>query len=219
MAAKWCQLKGASRIIVIDNVDWRLQHIKSKVPECELVNFSEHKDVVGRINELTAPGTIAGDTDKTRPAGLDVALECAAGEYPKSLLHKAEVALGLETDTSEIVNECIMAVRPFGRVGVTGVYAAFCNHFNIGALMEKGVRLIGNGQAPVMRWAEEILNEYIIPGKVKPTELFVSHRATIDQIPEIYEKMDNKQDGVVKAFVQTKHTRPNELGSVKLATL
>lgn len=29
---------------------------------------------------------------------------------------------------------------PFGTVGVTGVYAGFTNHFNIGAVMEKGVR-------------------------------------------------------------------------------
>lgn len=85
--------------------------------------------------------------------------------------------------------------------------------------MEKGVRLIGNGQAPVMRYAEKILNEYIIPGKIKPSELFVSHRASLEQVPLIYEKMDKKESGVVKAFVQTKFTKPNELGSVKLPTL
>lgn len=118
MAAKWCQLKGASRIIVIDNVDWRLQNIKEKVPEVELLNFDEHKNVVARVNELTAPGTVPADTGKTRPAGLDVALECAAGEYAKSFLHKAEIALGLETDTSELLNEMIESVRPFGRCGV-----------------------------------------------------------------------------------------------------
>lgn len=136
MVAKWAELAGASRIIIIDNVDWRLQHCKSKVPMCEIVNFDENKDVVKKINEMTAPGTHAGDSDKTRPAGLDVAFECAAGkwvfltmsgsatkastpgEYPKSMMHKIEVALSLETDTSEIVNELIMSVRPFGRCGV-----------------------------------------------------------------------------------------------------
>lgn len=47
--------------------------------------------------------------------------------------------------------------------------AGYTNAFNIGALMEKGVRLIGNGQAPVHLYWEEILNDYIIPGKFDPT--------------------------------------------------
>ena len=45
---------------------------------------------------------------------------------------RAEIALGLETDTSEILNEMILSVRPFGRIGITGVYAGFVNHLNIG---------------------------------------------------------------------------------------
>lgn len=47
--------------------------------------------------------------------------------------------------------------------------AGFTNGFNIGALMEKGIRLIGNGQAPVHLHWETILKDYIIPGKLDPT--------------------------------------------------
>lgn len=47
--------------------------------------------------------------------GLDVALECAAGEYAKSLLHKVELGAGLELDTPELINEQILAVKNFGR--------------------------------------------------------------------------------------------------------
>ena len=47
--------------------------------------------------------------------------------------------------------------------------AGYTNTFNIGALMEKGIRFIGNGQAPVHLYWEEILNDYIIPGKFDPT--------------------------------------------------
>lgn len=28
-----------------------------------------------------------------------------------------------------------------GRIGVVGVYAGFCNHYNIGAFMEKGLTM------------------------------------------------------------------------------
>jgi hypothetical protein len=42
--------------------------------------------------------------------------DAAAFRYAKSLLHKVERAVGLETDTSEILNECIMAVKKFGTI-------------------------------------------------------------------------------------------------------
>ena len=47
--------------------------------------------------------------------------------------------------------------------------AGYTNNFNIGELMEKGVRFIGNGQAPVLLHWEKTLNDYIIPGKFDPT--------------------------------------------------
>jgi threonine dehydrogenase-like Zn-dependent dehydrogenase len=47
------------------------------------------------------------------------------GEYAKGWVHFFEQMLGAETDTSELLNEMITAVRPFGRVGLTGVYAGF----------------------------------------------------------------------------------------------
>jgi threonine dehydrogenase-like Zn-dependent dehydrogenase len=111
----------------VDNVQWRLDYAKEKFGDkVELINFDEHKDVAGYINEITAPGTHG--LDFTRPQGIDIALECAAGEYAKGWAHKIEMAVGLETDTSEILNEMIAAVVPYGKVGVTGVYSGFVNH-------------------------------------------------------------------------------------------
>jgi hypothetical protein len=52
----------------------------------------------------------------------------------------------LETDVSETANEMIKSVKKMGRCGVIAAYAGFTNGFAIGALMEKGVRFIGNGQ-------------------------------------------------------------------------
>ena len=106
-SAKWCFLKGAARVIIIDSVKWRLDFAKSKMPEIETINFSEVKDVAVKLNEMTAPGTVQCENSDTRPAGVDIALECAAGEYAKGWLHSVELAVGLETDTSEILNEMI----------------------------------------------------------------------------------------------------------------
>ena len=64
--------------------------------------------------------------------GPDVAIECVAGEYSKSWTHSMELAIGLETDTSEIANECIGSVKHYGRVGISGLFVGFTNQFNIG---------------------------------------------------------------------------------------
>lgn len=110
MCAKWSLLKGAKHIILIDNVQWRLDHVVEKMRATghanamiDTINFNEHKDVAKQVRELTKPGQRG--YDPTRPAGVDVALEAAAGEYAKGILHKVELAVGLETDTSEILNE------------------------------------------------------------------------------------------------------------------
>jgi threonine dehydrogenase-like Zn-dependent dehydrogenase len=54
--------------------------------------------------------------------------------------------LMMETDVPETANEMIKSVRKMGRCGVIAAYAGYTNGFAIGALMEKGVRFIGNGQ-------------------------------------------------------------------------
>lgn len=122
MAADFSFLNGASRVIIIDS-NWRLDYVKEKYPRVETVNFKEvngSKGLVAKLKEM-----VDG-------RGPDVAIECVAGEYPKNWLHTIELATGLETDTSELINEMIESVKNYGRCGVTGVYVGFTNHFNIG---------------------------------------------------------------------------------------
>ena len=125
MVADFCFINGASRVIIIDQ-NWRLDYVKKHYPKVETLDFSQHtgtKAIPMKLKEM-----VDGQ-------GPNVAIECVAGEYPKSWLHTFELAAGLETDTSEILNEMIESVRNYGRVGVTGVYVGYTNHFNIGELM------------------------------------------------------------------------------------
>lgn len=71
----------------------------------------------------------------------------------------------LETDVPETINECLMTVKKMGRVGIIAAYAGFANGVNVGAIMERGIRVIGNGQAPVHLYWEEILNDYLKTGR------------------------------------------------------
>jgi hypothetical protein len=67
--------------------------------------------------------------------------------------------------------------------------------------MEKGVRFIGNGQAPVHLYWEEILNDYIRTGKFDPT-FMISHRVKIDEFEELYAAFDPSLGGALEATNQ-----------------
>nr|OQO17882.1 hypothetical protein B0A51_15410 [Rachicladosporium sp. CCFEE 5018] len=201
MCADFSFINGASRVIMIDE-NWRLDFVKSKYPKVELVDFSKLSNTKGVVNKLK---------EMTDGLGPDVALECAAGEYAKSYAHKMEIAMGLETDTSELVNEMIESVRNYGRCGITGVYVGYTNHFNIGSLMERGIRLIGNGQAPVHLYWHDLLKK-IQSGEIDPLKM-VTHRVKMEDMAKVYYAFDKKEDGIQKIYVETKFSAPPCEGS------
>jgi hypothetical protein len=88
------------------------------------------------------------------------------------------------------------------------------NHFNIGSLMERGIRLIGNGQAPVQLYWEQLL-KLIQSGDIDPMKM-LSHRVRLEEIDTIYYKFENKEDGMQKVFVETKFSAPACAGSPEL---
>lgn len=117
MAAEFSFYHGAKRVILIDGGEaaWRLDFVQSKAPRLEKLDFTK----------LPKGESVTSELRKMVPGGPDVCLDCTSGEYAKGWLHYFETMLGLETDTSEMLNEMIMAVRQFGRVGITGVYASY----------------------------------------------------------------------------------------------
>ncbi|KAJ5794719.1 Alcohol dehydrogenase superfamily zinc-type [Penicillium paradoxum] len=209
MCAQFSFFHGASRVILIDGGDgaWRLDYVKTKAPKIETINFTD----------LPKGESVTSQLQKMVEGGPDVALECAAGEYAKGWAHYFEQLLGLETDTSELLNEMITAVRPFGHVGVTGIYAGYTNHFNIGALMQTGVHLMGNGQAPVHKYWKHLMH-LIQTHEVNPLDM-VTHRVRLENMEELYAIFDKRDMGMQKVFVQTKHSAPPANGAPQLTEL
>lgn len=118
MAADFAFVNGASKVIVID-CNWRLDWMREKYPSVETIDFAK----------LKKGGSVTEELKKlTNQRGPDVAIDCTAGEYAKSWAHYFEMLLGLETDTSEMVNEMITSTRNFGRCGLTGVYVGYVSH-------------------------------------------------------------------------------------------
>jgi len=208
MCAEMSFTNGASRVILIDGgaAAWRLDLCKEKIPKLETLNYTD----------LPRGTSVMSKLKEMEHGGPDVALECVAGEYAKGWAHYFEILTGAETDTSEIVNEMITSVKNFGRCGITGVYVGFTNHFNIGSLMERGIRLIGNGQAPVHLYWEKLL-QMIREGKTDPYKM-LTHRVNVDEMDTLYKKYDARAENIQKVFVQTKFSDPPAQGSRKLTT-
>jgi threonine dehydrogenase-like Zn-dependent dehydrogenase len=119
MCSDFAFYHGAKRVIMVDS-NWRLQYNQERNPKVEVLDYSKLKkgeSVTSKLKEMCDG------------RGPDVALECVAGEYAKGWAHYFELMLGMETDTSEIVNEMITSVRNFGRCGITGVYVGFVSIF------------------------------------------------------------------------------------------
>jgi threonine dehydrogenase-like Zn-dependent dehydrogenase len=88
------------------------------------------------------------------------------------------------------------------------------NHFNIGALMERGIRLIGNGQAPVHMYWKQLL-EMIEKDQIHPYAM-LSHRVLVDDLEEVYKTFGSRSDEMQKVFVQTRFSDPPAPGTPEL---
>jgi threonine dehydrogenase-like Zn-dependent dehydrogenase len=201
-------MNGASSVLRIAT-NWKINYVKERYPKAEFLYYST---LLRRI-------TVTWRRKKIAPHGLNIALECIDGEYGKGWASYFELRLGMETDTSEIVNEMITSMKNFGRCGVTGIYVGSVsfstkpgprpdwhpqesktNHFDLGLLMERGIRLIGNGQAPAhMYW--ETLCGMADKGEIDPLKI-MSHRAKMEELDEVYYRFESKENGMQKVFVQ-----------------
>ena len=80
--------------------------------------------------------------------------------------------------------------------------------------MERGIRLIGNGQAPVHLYWESLL-KMIQDKQIKPLNM-VTHRVRLEDLDKVYHKFDAREDGMQKVFVETKWSFPACQGSPQL---
>ena len=128
MAGIFALEEGASKIIFIDT-EPRLSNLRDRWPKAHLAKL-ELVDFQTLSHGVTTKETVVSKLKELCDGrGPDVALECAAGEYAKGWLHWVEMAMGAETDTSEILNEMVEGVRSYGRCGVTGVYVGYVSLF------------------------------------------------------------------------------------------
>jgi len=190
LTAQCAFARGARRVFLVDTVTYRLDFAKKAILKLETVDISSGKDTAEK-----QIFTLCRD----EPAGApDAVIECVGMHYANSYTHQFEMSVGLESDSPEALNSALVCVRKGGRVAVIGAYGGFCNHFNIGALMEKCLH-IGTGQTPVHRYWKTLLE------KVKNRELdpsiVVTHRMPLSDASKAYQIFNDKKDNVIKVVL------------------
>lgn len=193
-AAAWSKLKGAKRVIAIDKVPERLELARSRFGIEVLDRSSLSSDqVLTTLRGLLPEG------------GVDVAIDATGFRFAESLVHKIERAVGMETDSPDILTECFSMVRKYGRVSMIADYIGYANHFPIGHIMMKHLTL-RSGQCPVQKYFKTVM-QALQKNEIDPT-LMITHRLTLEEVPKAYEQLFFKKEGYIKVLITPTHEEP-----------
>jgi threonine dehydrogenase-like Zn-dependent dehydrogenase len=189
MAVLSAKVKGARRVIAIDDVPERLEMAAGLGAE---TLDRKGINVIQTLKEMTdghGPDVVV-DAVGIEAHGPTAVLE---------LIDRVQTALKLETERPVALREAIMACRSAGRVSVPGVYGGMSNSIPMGALMNKGLTL-RTGQTHVRKYADDLLRR-IDEGEIDPT-FVVTHVAPLGKGPDLYKTFRDKQDRCIKVVLK-----------------
>ncbi len=184
MAQKFAWMKGAQRVIAVDNVPYRLQHAK-KMNQVETFNFEQFDDMGMHLREITN-------------GGADIVIDCVGMDGKKSIIEKVGQKMKLQGGTLSAIEIALRAVRKYGTIQLTGVYGLFYNLFPLGNLFERNITL-KMGQAPAVHYMP-LLFEMIEKGELDPTEI-ITHKMPLEDAPKAYQIFHEKKDECIKVIL------------------
>jgi threonine dehydrogenase-like Zn-dependent dehydrogenase len=182
-------LLGARQVVAIDRVPERLA--MAQAGGAVTIDI-EKESVLERLSELTG----GKGPEKCIDA---VGLEAHATGSLDAIYDRVKQAVMLENDRPHVLREMMYVCRPAGTLSVPGVYSGLVDKIPIGAFMQKGLTM-RTGQTHVNRWTTELLG-LIEQGKIDPS-FVVTHRASLDEVPAMFETFRDKKDGCIKVVVK-----------------
>ncbi|MBM0065576.1 alcohol dehydrogenase catalytic domain-containing protein [Alkalicoccobacillus gibsonii] len=183
MTQKFAWMKGAKRVIAVDQVDHRLEHGK-RTNHVETYNFKDNPELGSQLHELTE-------------GGADVVIDCVGmdGTVPNGQTFGSE--FDNQFGTISPIITASQSVRKFGTVQLTGVYGTEANGFPIGDFFTRNVSL-KMGQAPVVHLMPK-LYDMIEAGSFDPTDI-ITHKVALEDAAEAYRVFDKKEEGSIKTI-------------------
>ncbi|HYZ23565.1 MAG TPA: zinc-dependent alcohol dehydrogenase [Rhodopila sp.] len=182
-------LLGAERVVAIDTVPERLAmaHESGAIT----LNYRQ-EEVYERIQELTS--------GRGADACIDaVGTEADATASFDSILDRVKVATFMGTDRPHVLRQAIHCCRNFGTVSIVGVYGGFLDKVPMGSAINRGLTF-RMAQTPVQHYMPMLL-ERIQKGEIDPS-FVITHRASLEQGPELYRTFRDKQDGCIKVVLK-----------------
>jgi threonine dehydrogenase-like Zn-dependent dehydrogenase len=182
-------LLGAERVIAIDTVPERLALAQSA--GAITLDFRK-EDIYDRIQEMTdgrgADACIdAVGTEPDTKSGFDAVID------------RVKVATFMGTDRPHVLRQAIHCCRNFGTVSIVGVYGGFVDKIPMGSAINRGLTF-RMAQTPVQHYLPMLLAR-IEKGEIDPS-FVITHRASLEQGPELYKTFRDKKDGCIKVVLK-----------------
>lgn len=186
MAAKCSWLFGAARVIVIDQLDYRLEFVK-KYAQCEAYNFNELGDPVLFIKKTTDY------------FGADVCIDAVGCEAAGSALQTITGRkMMLQAGSATALQWAINSVKKGGVISIVGVYGPTANLIPIGNVVNKGLTIRAN-QASVKRLLPKLI-DHVRAGRLDPKGI-ITHRVPLEEVSEAYHIFSRKLDNCIKTVL------------------
>ncbi|MHC2017281.1 zinc-dependent alcohol dehydrogenase [Methylobacterium sp. CM6247] len=189
MALRSALLLGARQVVCIDSVPERLEMARAGGA---ITIDNSQESTVERLNELTSG---KGPEKCIDAVGMEA-------HSPRALEHaydRLKQAVMLESDRAAVLREMIYVCRPAGILSIPGVYGGLVDKMPMGALMNKGLT-IRTGQTHVNRWTDDLVKR-IDDGQIDPS-FVITHRAKLEQGPEMYKTFRDKKDNCIKVVLR-----------------
>lgn len=182
-------LLGAERVIAIDRFPERL--LMAEAGGAESVNYEDEPDLVEVLRQMTGG---MGPDSCIDAVGME-----AHGHTIGAIYDKLKVATMQATDRLNPLRQAIQACRKGGTISIPGVYGGMLDKVPFGAAFAKGLTL-KMGQTHTHKYLRPLL-ERIERREIDPS-FIITHRAPIDQAPEMYRTFRDKQDDCIKVVLK-----------------
>ena len=188
-AARSAQMLGAAHVIVIDRVPERLA--MAEAAGCQVINY-EQEDVLIALRESTGG---RGPDHVIDAVGME-----AHGHGPGALVDTAKQRLKLSFDRITALRWALLSCAKGGTVSLPGVYGGLIDKVPMGAAFAKGLTF-RMGQTHTHRHIAPLLSR-IEAGEIDPS-FVITHRASLDEAPDLYKTFRDKQGGCIKVVLNS----------------